>query len=136
MPRSTKARGRSQFGGLDRRLVKAKKVQADGITFDSGAEYNRYLELKWLEKAGEIRDLEVHTRTPLMCGDTPIKIRSKGVPNGRQCFYTDDFRYKERDGDGWVTVVEDVKGFDTPQARLRRAIFEAQTGILVRVIAA
>ena len=37
----------------------------DGIKFASGAEAQRYCELKLLEKAGEIYDLEVHPRIQL-----------------------------------------------------------------------
>lgn len=37
----------------------SKKVIVDGIKFDSKKESKRYLELKLLERAGEIKDLEL-----------------------------------------------------------------------------
>lgn len=36
-----------------------KKTIVDGITFDSIKESNRYIELKALERIGEIKDLEL-----------------------------------------------------------------------------
>jgi hypothetical protein len=59
-------------------------VTADGYTFDSKAEYKRYVELCWLVKARIIRDLKVHTVHEL-------------VVNGEQVgTYEDDFSY-------WIT---------------------------------
>ena len=40
---------------------------------------------------------------------------------------------EERGPDGWALVVEDFKGWDMPEARFRRAVFEAMTGIPVRL---
>ena len=40
----------------------ARKVEIDGITFDSLKEANRYSELKLLEKAGLIKDLTLQPR--------------------------------------------------------------------------
>jgi hypothetical protein len=79
-----------------------KRVKADGYTFDSQAEYRRYCELKLLEQAGIICDLEVHPKfiiSPL--GNDPWtgeKIRPRK--------YIGDFQYQE---DGHI-IVEDVKG--------------------------
>lgn len=103
------------------------------MKLDSAGEAKRYVELLAMESAGEIRNLRVHTPTKLMCGDRPILIRSERYKVGRHAVYTDDFRYEERGPDGWALVVEDFKGWDMPEARFRRAVFEAMTGIPVRL---
>lgn len=105
----------------------AKKTEVDGIVFDSRREARRYSTLKLLERAGEISDLELQPRYMLGTEDDPVKIRSKGYPNGRRCSYKADFRYKEN---GQV-VVEDSKGHDTQAARLRRAFVEWQYKIRI-----
>ena len=43
-----------------------KKVQVDGITFDSRKEANRYAELKMLEKCGAIKQLELQKKFVLI----------------------------------------------------------------------
>lgn len=108
----------------------AKSVVIDGERFDSYAEYTRWQELKLLERAGHIRSLERQVRMPLMCGDTPIKIRSERYRNGRAVVYVADFAYFE----GNARVYEDKKGMDTPLSRLKRAIVEAMyPGVQVRI---
>jgi hypothetical protein len=68
----------------------AKRLFRNGRQYDSTAEGDRHEELKLLEQAGEIAELEHHPkRIELCCAD-----------------YTPDFRYVER---GRV-VFEDVKG--------------------------
>lgn len=109
-----------------------EKVTVDDHTFASRAEAARYRELKALERAGEIEQLELQPKFPLACGGTPILIKSKRYHNGRRALYTADFRYVVR-GTG-ETVVEDVKGFDTGVSRLRRAIVEAEYGITVVIV--
>ena len=99
----------------------AKRLTVDGERFDSYAEYQRWEDLKLLEKAGEIRGLERQVRIPLKCGADPIKIRSARYPNGRAVVYIADFAYFE----GNARVFEDKKGMDTRVSRLKRAIVEA-----------
>ncbi len=43
-----------------------RKTVLDGITFDSAAEARRWSELKLLERAGQIRNLERQIRVPLL----------------------------------------------------------------------
>lgn len=113
----------------------SRTTTADGKTFDSQAEADRYLELRIMQDAGLIRGLELQRRTQLMGLNGPILIKSKGYPNGRKASYVEDFRYEQKQRDGeWVLVIEDVKGMDTPVSRLKRAIFEAQTGVPVTII--
>ena len=51
---------------LNSRKYRNKKVEVDGILFDSKKEANRYMELKLLEKAGEITDLKRQVRYELI----------------------------------------------------------------------
>lgn len=79
-----------------------RRVRDDGYLFDSIAEHIRYCQLKLLAYAGDVRDLEVHPRYPLLSGFRD----SDGVKH-LATVYIADFRYVEtRTGD---VVVEDVK---------------------------
>lgn len=110
----------------------AKAVTIDGHRFASKAEGARYVELRLLEKAGEIRGLVLQPRFPL---------HVDGVLIGT---YVADFAYDDLIGTyvadfdhaGYfgTRVVEDVKGLDLPLGRWKRKHFEAQYGQPVRVI--
>lgn len=108
------------------------KVTFAGITFDSKREFQRWKELKLLERAGEIRDLKVHPKFPLMCGTVPIKIRSGRYHGGRKISYFADFSYIDKKTH--ERIVEDVKGMDTAISRLKRGIVEAQYGVQVVIV--
>ena len=77
-----------------------KKVEADGFMFDSTKEFNRYYELKLLQRAGRIRELEVHPKFELQ-----PKFRDNSGVAHRAITYSGDFAYIENG----VHVVEDVK---------------------------
>lgn len=111
----------------------AIRTTIDGVTFASKAEAKRYRELKILERAGEIFDLELQPKFPIYasvhgrirhCGDKPI------------CTYVADFRYREGAETviGGRLVVEDVKGMKTPVYRLKKKLVEAQYGIQIQEI--
>lgn len=108
-----------------------QKTDVDGILFDSMKEAKRYRELLLLLRAGEIRDLRLQPRYPFVIQGEPVKIKSKGFPNGRSVSYVADFEYIERSG---RLVIEDVKGFDTAVSRLKRAIFYSLYKIPVTLI--
>lgn len=100
----------------------AKKTVVDGRTFDSQKEAARYTELKLLEKAGKITDLQLQVSFMLMTNGKALRVRSDRYPNGRKVKYVADFVYfdeilKE-------SVIEDVKGFKTRDYKLKRAIME------------
>ncbi len=111
---------------------RAKVTFVDGIRFASKKEAARYSELKLLERAGHITDLELQPRFPLGTDAAPILIKSGGYPNGRRASAIMDFRYYDVRA-GW-TIVEDVKGLDNAYSRLKRAIVESQYKIEVRLI--
>ncbi len=110
----------------------AERMVVDGIVFDSRREGRRYIDLSLLQKAGKIFDLELQPVYKLGTDENPIVILSTGYPNGRRVQYRADFRY--RDADTGQIVVEDVKGFDTPAARLKRAVVEWQYKIAIRLV--
>lgn len=89
------------------------KVESHGFTFDSQAEYYRYLYLLAEEQAGVITDLDVH---PAFVYRKGRKISGFTVRKRR---YTADFSYI-KDG---VRVIEDVKGYISPEYRMRRDNF-------------
>ena len=106
-----------------RNKYRAKPEIVDEIRFASGREAKRYRELKLLERAGEISELELQPKFILGTEEAPIMLRSDRCPNGRRAAYFGDFRYRDRSGE---IVIEDVKGFDNPLSKLKRAIVEAQ----------
>lgn len=99
----------------------ATKTTIDGVTFASKKEANRYCELRLLQRAGEISNLELQPAFKLAIDGRPVLIRSRGYPNGRQAKYVADFAY----WDGEKRVVEDAKGFRTDAYKLKKAIVEA-----------
>jgi hypothetical protein len=92
----------------------AKKVEIDGIRFDSVKESRRFLELKAMQEAEIISDLRRQVkyvlipaqREPETVGKRGGKIKGKLLE--RECSYVADFVYKDAQGN---TVVEDVKGY-------------------------
>ena len=101
-----------------------RKITVDGITFDSLKEANRWKELKLLEKAGEITDLQRQVkfkliptiREPVCEMSSQGKFR-KGKVIEREVSYIADFVYKNKTG---FRVVEDVKGVRTKEYILKR----------------
>ena len=77
-----------------------RKTVIDGITFDSMKEANHYAELRLLEKAGEISDLELQSPFVLQPGFAHKGQKYQPIK------YVADFVYLDKDG---ARVVEDVK---------------------------
>lgn len=102
-----------------------RKVDVDGITFDSAREARRWGELQMLERAGEIRDLRRQVRLHLWGQRAPL-VSDKG----RRLSYVADFVYEDAEG---RTVVEDAKGHPTPEYRLKKAILRAMGVEIVEV---
>ncbi len=119
-------------GPQGRARIRHKKVHYEGYVFDSPLEKDRYVQLKILADKGLIRDLVVHPRFFFKNPETGeyLKIRSQGYPNGRKVWYEGDFKYNT----GQEIVVEDTKGYDTQEARLKRAMVELFHGFKVRVL--
>lgn len=103
---------------------RAKPTVVDGIRFASQKEARRYQELKLLEKAGKIYDLELQPAFELL---VYLGLR----PIGK---YVGDFRYSEIVDGLESRIVEDVKGFKTPLYRWKKKHVEAQYGIQIREV--
>lgn len=99
----------------------AKKAVVDGISFDSRREARRYQQLRLLERAGQIRDLELQ----------PV-YRLHALGGGEIAKYVADFKYVEVSTGR--TVLEDAKGHPTRVYRLKRKWLLAEYGISVREV--
>ena len=93
-----------------------RQIHDDGA-FDSKAELRRWCDLKILERAGEIRNLERQVRFP-------IEINGVHV-----CDYIADFVFFENG----VRVVEDKKGVQTDTFRIKAKLMRALYNIDVRL---
>ena len=118
----------------------ATKCLVDGIEFASKREANRYLELRLLERAGEISDLRLQVdfelipnqyRTEKRYGKNGKPLKDKEVLLERKVVYRADFVYKDNDG---KTVVEDTKGFRTTEYVLKRKMFLYKYGFPITEI--
>lgn len=102
------------------------KATYDGITFDSIKECNRYRELKALEEAGEIHDLQRQVRYELLAPQRREKrLLERGV------YYVADFVYKLSDG---RTVCEDTKGYKTREYVIKRKLLLYRYDIQIKEI--
>lgn len=111
----------------------AKKIEAEGQTFDSRKEYRRWCSLRLLERAGAITGLRRQVKyvlIPAQYGPPTVGPRG-GVKRGplleRECAYIADFVY-QKDGE---TVVEDVKGVRTPEYVMKRKLLLERYGIRI-----
>ena len=103
---------RSKFGN--------RKVEIDGLTFDSAKESRRYGALKLMERAGEIRFLRLQERFPLIVGETTV------------AYYVADFVYVRTADD--VQVIEDVKSEITRKDSTYRLKFKIMAAMGLHVV--
>lgn len=115
-------KGRSKYG--------AKKYGG----YDSKREAARARELYLLQEAGEISGLKQQQKFVLIPTQRgPGKTGPRGgKKNGpvleRECAYIADFCYKRKDG---TYVVEDCKGFRTPEYIIKRKLMLWRYGIRI-----
>ncbi len=103
----------------------ARKVTAtDGTVFDSQREYNRWCNLRLLERVGKISDLKRQVKYELI----PFQYQSGKVVE-RGCYYIADFVYCDADG---KTVVEDCKGYRTEGYKIKRKLMLFVHGIKIK----
>ena len=129
-----------------RHKYKAQRTYAHGKWFPSKLEAARYTELFFLERSGDITELELQPQFKFIIGGNNTELGMKpdictypkcGRPtNFKRCAlhpitvttYRADFRYKNRNG---IVVVEDVKGYETPEFKIKKRLFEAYFGKLL-----
>lgn len=91
-----------------------KKVTIDGHEFPSNLEANRYCQLKLLQRAGKISNLQLQV---------PFILQESFRKNGktyRKTEYIADFVYEENG----KTIVEDTKGIKTDVFKIKQKLFE------------
>lgn len=101
----------------------ANKTVIDGIVFDSKKEGRRYQELKIMESAGLISDLQRQVKFVLIPAQREKDTIGKrgGVIKGklieREVAYIADFVYRNEYG---IRIVEDTKGMKTKEYIIKR----------------
>ncbi|WP_191992111.1 DUF1064 domain-containing protein [Peribacillus tepidiphilus] len=93
----------------------SKKVEVDGIVFDSKAEANYYKQLKWLQEHKQILFFRMQPRYLLQ------EAFKKNGKNFRKIEYVADFEIHHNDGS--IEVI-DVKGIETEAFKIKRKLFE------------
>lgn len=114
--------GKSKYGN--------KKLVMDGEHFDSMKEAARYQELKFLERAGEIRELK--RQVPFVV--IPAQRDEKGKVIEREVRYIADFTYIEKGK--LVMTVEDVKSkaTRTKEYIIKRKLMLYRNGIRIKEV--
>lgn len=102
----------------------AKKVELDGMVFDSMKEAARWRELVLEQRAGAIKDLRRQVKYELIPAHKGV-VRSE-----RACAYIADFTYYR----GGEFIVEDVKGVRTEVYKIKRKLMAAKYGIEIREV--
>lgn len=93
-----------------------RRATYKGISFDSGLERDRYIELTLLQRAGEIYGLKRQAAFPLHT----VSVEGERLQIGK---YLADFTYYDKDK---RLHVEDTKGFETPLFKFKKKLFEAE----------
>jgi len=102
------AKKKSKFGN--------NKVKVNGVTFDSEGEYTHYCTLKLKERTGEIRNLRHHVNFELIPAQVICGKKVQGTS------YEADFVYEQ--APDWTQVIEDYKGYKTPEYILKRKLMK------------
>lgn len=102
-----------------------RKTCRNGITYDSAKEARRHAELLLLEKVGAIQGLARQVKYELIPSQ-----RIGGRVVERACIYIADFVYTENG----AVVVEDTKGYRTPEYIIKRKLMLYIHGIRVREV--
>ncbi len=102
-----------------------RKVIRDGIEFDSIKECQRYCELKLMQRAGVISDLQMQVSFELIPSQ-----RIDGKVVERAVNYIADFVYQQNG----LKVVEDTKGYKTPEYIMKRKMMLFFHGIRIREV--
>lgn len=119
-PYKGKTPNKSKYGAKKQTIT-----NSDGsvITFDSMKEMRRYIELRYMEQAGLISDLQRQVKFVLIPAQREPDTVGKrgGVIKGKtiekEVSYIADFTYTDEEG---RFIVEDVKGVKTPEYVIKR----------------
>lgn len=107
-----------------------RKITTTDGTFDSLKEARRWQELKLMQKAGEIKNLERQKKFLLI-----PKVKGKDGYSQRATYYIADFVYLEKYGDWqYRMIVEDTKGVRTEVYKLKKKLMYWRHGIRIREV--
>lgn len=101
---------------------RARKTTVDGITFDSKHEAEIWCELKLMQRAGIIRDLERQVRIELI----------PKTDKFRATYYVADFQYF--DNETGHSVVMDAKGVRTKEYLIKKKLLYWRYGIEIKEV--
>lgn len=104
-----------------------EQTEINGIKFASRHEATRYVELKYMERAHLITDLQLQ-RVYTLIGEQRDK---DGKILERPVKYVADFVYKDQTG---KTVVEDAKGMRTDVYKIKRKLMLSIYGIRIQEV--
>ena len=110
-----------------------KVTTSDGQVFDSQKEANRWIELKLMERAGEITKLQRQVKYVLIPAQYEEN-QGKGKRFKlveRECAYVADFVYQDKLGN---LNVEDTKGFKTKNYVIKRKLMLHVYGIRIKEV--
>ena len=117
---------------------RSRKITMDGETFDSIKEFRRYQELKLMEKAGLVYDLQRQVKFKLIPAQREFTddVTATGKPKKgklieHECSYWADFVYRDQYG---FRVVEDVKGVRTEVYKIKRKLMLWIHGIRIKEV--
>ena len=103
-------------------------MQTEDGTFESVKEYSRWQELKLMQRAGEIYELQRQVPFVLI----PTQRGEDGKVIEREVKYIADFTYRERCGNRMV--VEDTKGMKTREYIIKRKLMLYRLGIRIQEV--
>lgn len=115
-----------------------RKTEINGIVFDSAKEARRWQELKLLERAGKIAQLQRQQKFVLIPAQREKDaVGKRGQPvKGKllesECAYYADFCYF--DVERMAYIVEDVKGVRTPAYVIKRKLMLHKYGIRIKEV--
>ncbi len=104
-----------------------KKIEINGIVYDSAKEARRHQELLLLERAGAIQKLDRQVEFELIPAQFS-EVNGKRKCIERKCSYIADFVYYENG----EKVVEDTKGFKTKDYKIKKKMLLYFHGIRIR----
>lgn len=101
---------------MPQKYYNLKTKSSDGIVFDSMKEASRWEQLRLLQRAGKISDLERQVKFVLI----PAQRDERGKLVEREVSYKADFVY--HDVETGEKVVEDVKGMKLDTYKIKRKL--------------
>ena len=107
-----------------------KKTEADGFVFDSKHEYYRWVELKYMERAGLIYELQRQVPFVLI----PTQRSDDGKVIEREVKYIADFTYRRKSDNRLVVEDAKSKATKTDVYKIKRKLMLYRNGIRIQEV--